>query len=103
MATYYVYILASRSRTLYTGVTNDLERRLYQHRNGDGSEFTSKYHTVRLVYFEFTSNVTSAIAREKQIKGWRREKKLALISAANPAWRDLSADWPTADSSLRSE
>ena len=103
MATYFVYILASRSRTLYTGVTKDLERRLYQHRAGEGSAFTSKYRNVRLVYFEWTANVWSAIAREKQIKGWRRDKKLALINAANPTWKDLSSGWQTADSSLRSE
>ena len=98
MATYYVYILASRSHTLYTCVTNDLERRLYQHRLGEGSAFTRKYRAHRLVYFESTPNVLSAIAREKEIKGWRREKKVKLIRTANPRWRDLSADWRTADS-----
>jgi putative endonuclease len=103
MRAYYVYILASRSRTLYVGVTNDLVRRLFQHRDATNSGFTRRYRINRLVYFETTPNVRSAIAREKQIKGWRREKKLALVNTANPTWSDLSEGWPTADSSLRSE
>ena len=92
MRQYYIYILASKSRTLYVGVTNDLERRIYEHRTGHCS-FTSKYRVRRLVYFEVTGNSMAAIAREKQIKAWRREKRLALISANNPAWDDLAAEW----------
>ena len=92
MRQYYVYILASRSRRLYTGVTNNLLRRIYRHKNGE-SEFTAKYRITRLVYFETTGEVMTAIAREKQIKGWTRGKKLALIRRANPSWDDLAADW----------
>ena len=86
---YYVYILASRSRTLYVGVTRDLVRRVLQHRNGEG-EFSSRYRVHRLVYYDATTDVRAAIEREKQIKGWRREKKAALISSLNPAWNDLA-------------
>jgi putative endonuclease len=89
MRTYYVYILASRSRSLYIGVTNNLVRRLRTHRDGQ-VHTTAKYRIVRLVYVETTGDVRAAIAREKQLKGWLRKKKLALISAANPAWDDLS-------------
>jgi putative endonuclease len=88
---YYVYILSSISRILYIGVTNDLERRLYQHRSGTGSKFASKYNVAQLVYFEDFSSITDAIAREKQLKGWVRRKKVALIEAANPEWEDLAA------------
>jgi len=104
MRRYWVYILASTSRTLYTGVSNDLMRRVHEHRAGTGSEFTSKYRITRLVHCEETNDVRAAIAREKQIKGWDRKKKVALIEAANPNWDDLAA-WhsDTADSSLRSE
>jgi len=90
---YYVYIVASKSRTLYVGVTNDLERRVYEHKKGLLPGFTSKYRASRLVYFESTENVESAIAREKQIKSWRREKKVTLIEANNATWEDLSAEW----------
>jgi putative endonuclease len=90
MKTYYVYILTNRSKTLYVGITNDLERRVAEHRHKIGSAFTRKYNIDRLVYFEETSNVEAAIAREKQIKGWRREKKIALVEAMNPDWQDLS-------------
>jgi putative endonuclease len=93
MRQFFVYILSSRSRTLYIGVTNDIGRRVDEHRRGVGSKFTSKYHVGRLVYVEVTPDVHSAIMREKQIKGWRREKKLALINAFNPAWEDLAAGW----------
>ncbi len=89
MPTYFVYIMASRSRTLYTGVTNDLERRVEQHKQGRVPGFTAKYHVNRLVYYEATPNVAAAIAREKQIKSWRREKKTALIEMMNPDWEDL--------------
>jgi putative endonuclease len=90
---YFVYVLANRSRTLYVGVTNDLTRRLYQHRHGAGSAFTSKYAVHRLVHVEHASNPRDAIAREKQIKSWSRRKKVALIEAANPDWADLAASW----------
>jgi putative endonuclease len=90
MHTYHVYILASKSRRLYIGVTNDLARRLQQHRTGL-IHTTAKYRVTRLVHAEPTDDVRAAIAREKQLKGWLRSKKLALISAANPTWDDL---WP---------
>ena len=89
MKTYYVYILTNYSKTLYVGVTNNLERRLTEHRNKTGTAFTHRYNINRLVYFEATSDIRAAIAREKQIKKWRREKKIALIEAMNPEWRDL--------------
>jgi len=101
---YYVYIMTNRSKTLYTGVTNDLRKRLYQHKNKLVPGFTSKYNITRLVYYEVTQDVESAIAREKQIKGWLRSKKIALVESVNPNWDDLSADWfEERDSSLRSE
>ena len=89
---YYVYILTNRSGTLYVGVTNDLERRMYEHKNKLVPGFTSKYNVTRLAHFEQTSEVESAIAREKQIKGWRRNKKVALIASSNPQWKDLSLE-----------
>ena len=92
MAYYYVYILANPSRTLYVGVTNDLERRVRQHRAGQ-SEFTARYNISRLVHYEVTNSVTIAIAREKEIKAWRREKKMALIEQSNAYWDDLAAEW----------
>jgi putative endonuclease len=104
MKRYWVSILASTSRMLYPGVTNDLLRRVHEHKFGNGSHFTSKYRISRLVRFEETNDFLAAIAREKQIKGWDRKKKVALIEATNPSWIDLAADWyDTADSSLRSE
>jgi putative endonuclease len=84
-------------------VTNNLERRLYEHKTKQLDGFTRKYNIDRLVYFEQTTDVLSAIAREKQIKNWNRSKKISLIESANPAWEDLSAEWYKADSSLRSE
>ncbi len=89
---YFVYILASVSRTLYTGVTHDLARRVSEHRLGLTPGFASKYRVNRLVYYEATSDVLSAIEREKHIKGWLRRKKLALIESVNPGWRDLFDD-----------
>ena len=95
---FYVYILASRQGTLYTGVTNDLMFRLHQHREGTGSAFTAKYRSRKLVYFEDADTAGVAITREKQIKGWRREKKVALIEAMNPGWKDLADElWPGAE------
>jgi putative endonuclease len=90
---YYVYILASRSRNLYAGVTNDLERRVYEHKQKLVPGFTAKYNIDRLVYFETTKDVDVAISREKQIKGWLRSRKIALIESVNPTWDDLSASW----------
>src|SRR5215469_14009909 len=91
--TYYVYIVASRSRVLYTGVTNDLERRVFEHKNKLTPGFTAKYNVDRLVYFEDTGDVLAAIAREKQLKRWLRARKVALIEATNPKWLDLSRGW----------
>ena len=93
MKHYYVYILANRSKMLYTGVTNNLQRRLSEHKQHLGTGFTSKYHVTRLVYFEETSDVRAAIEREKCIKGWLGAKKVALIESCNPDWRDLSEEW----------
>ena len=88
---YYVYILTNKHKTvLYTGVTNDLVRRVYEHKNhADPKSFTAKYKTDRLVYFEQTSDVRSAIEREKQIKSWLRDRKTDLIFQSNPHWLDL--------------
>jgi putative endonuclease len=91
--TYFVYIMTNRSKTLYTGVTNSLIRRVRQHKQGIGSGFTWKYKLDRLAYFERFEDVHRAIGREKQIKGWLRTKKIALIVSVNPAWRDLSLEW----------
>jgi putative endonuclease len=88
-----VYIMSNKSRTLYTGVTNDLERRVYEHKKKLVPGFTAKYKIDRLVYYEVTQDINAAISREKQIKGWLRAKKIALIESANPDWRDLSVDW----------
>jgi putative endonuclease len=86
---YYVYIMTNFSKTLYIGVTNNLIRRVWEHKQGLVSGFTHKYRVKQLVYFEQTSDINSAIAREKQLKGWRRSKKLALIEKVNPTWKDL--------------
>ncbi len=75
------------------GITNTLQRRMYEHQHHLGAGFTSRYHMTRLVYFEETSDVYAALAREKQIKGWVRAKKMALIESINPEWRDVSEDW----------
>jgi putative endonuclease len=93
MRHYCVYILASRSRRLYTGVTNNLLRRVLQHREKRRRSFTGRYDIVRLVYYECGSDISAAIAREKQIKGWSRRKKLALIELTNPEFRDLAERW----------
>jgi putative endonuclease len=89
---YTVYILASRAKTLYIGITNNLERRLTQHRTDDGRGFTHAYRVQRLVYYESCELVGDALRREKQLKGWTRARKVALIESVNPAWRDLAAD-----------
>ncbi|HXH01288.1 MAG TPA: GIY-YIG nuclease family protein [Xanthomonadaceae bacterium] len=90
---YHVYILASRSGALYVGVTNNLMRRLFEHRNTVVTSRTTRYRIHRLVHYETTEDIYAAIAREKQIKAWRREKKVALIRSANPAWDDLAVGW----------
>jgi len=91
--TFYVYTLASRSRVLYTGVTRDLLRRIHQHRLGLVPGFARWYHVNRLVYFEETTSARSAFERERQIKGWSREKKLRLIDSTNAGWLDLAVEW----------
>jgi len=90
---YYVYILTNRSKTLYTGVTSDLETRVFQHKHGLTSGFASRYKLDRLVYYERFGDICAAIAREKQIKGLLRLKKMALIVSMNPDWKDLSEGW----------
>ena len=90
---HYVYIVASRSRVLYIGSTTEIEIRMKQHREGRFGGFTKRYRCIRLVYFERFMNSANAVARERQLKGWTRAKKIALIEAINPAWEDLSADW----------
>ena len=92
MHDYFVYILATKSRRMYTGVTNDLERRVFQHRE-QLTGFTAKYRVVRLVYYEHHRNPYAAISREKEIKGWSRERKMDLVSRENPAWDDIAAQW----------
>jgi len=103
---YYVYIMASASGVLYTGSTSDLLRRVYQHKKGLLSRFTAGYAVNKLVYFEDTRNSRAAVEREREIKRWRREKKVALIEWRNPAWLDLAVDWfpriAEQDPSLRS-
>jgi putative endonuclease len=92
--TYYVYLITNwNNKVLYIGVTNNLERRIYQHRNKLIKGFTEKYNVNKLVYFEQTSDIESAITREKQIKHWRREKKNRLIESTNKEWQDLTKKW----------
>jgi putative endonuclease len=93
MKSYFVYIMASASRVLYTGVTSQIELRAWQHKHGRVPGFSVQYKTSELVHFECFGDVREAIAREKQIKGWLRAKKIALISSCNPKWKDLSARW----------
>ena len=94
MKQYVVYILANNPLgTLYVGVTNNLKRRMYEHRLGIVDGFTKKYNVDKLVYFEHITDVAVAIAREKQLKGWLRAKKNLLVSSMNPDWHDLSEDW----------
>ena len=93
MKQYYVYIMTNRSRTLYTGVTNNLRRRVFEHKHHLIDGFTKKYNITKLVYYEETNDIREAIAREKQIKGWLRKKKIAIIEAMNPEWEDLSEGW----------
>ncbi|HEX8210540.1 MAG TPA: GIY-YIG nuclease family protein [Longimicrobium sp.] len=93
---YFVYILASRSRTLYVGVTRDLTRRMYQHRQQPA--FTARYAVTRLVYFEHTNDIRAALEREKEIKGWKRARKLDPVKSLNPAWEELA---PTLEHGIR--
>jgi putative endonuclease len=93
MRTFYVYIMAGKYRTLYAGMTNDLERRVFEHKHKLTPGFTSKYNINRLVYIETFNHVRDAIRREKQIKGWLRARKVALIISSNPTWKDLSKGW----------
>ena len=91
---YYVYIMTNKyNNVVYTGVTNNLERRVYEHKNKLVEGFTKKYRVNKLVYFEETTDIKSAIAREKQIKGWKRYKKDQLVNSINPQWKDLSLEW----------
>lgn len=99
---YFVYILTNNSGTLYIGVTNNLQRRMYEHRQGIILGFTKKYRLTKLIFFEETNDVMSAITREKQLKGWTRRKKITLINSVNPQWKDLSAEFTELDPSLRS-
>ena len=101
MQQYYVYIMTSRNRTLYTGVTSDLLSRVYAHKQKLADGFTKKYNVSSLVFYETTNGVESAIAREKQIKNWRRSKKIALIESVNPDWKDLSLEWYGSNSQKR--
>jgi putative endonuclease len=94
--TLYVYIMASRSGTLYIGVTNDIARRTYEHKHGLVPGFTSKYKVHRLIYVERFDSAGEAIAREKQLKGWSRKRKIALIESLNPTMKDLSVQWLSA-------
>ena len=93
MKRYYVYIVASKSRAIYVGMTGFLMSRILQHKAGEGGTFTSKYHINRLVYYEVFEHVETAICRETEIKKWRGEKKVALIEKKNPTWEDFAADW----------
>ncbi len=90
---YYVYIMTNKSRTLYTGITNNLMRRVDEHKKKLVAGFTSRYNIQFLVYYESTPSIHEAILREKQIKGWLRVKKIALINSMNPEWKDLSEEW----------
>ena len=93
MRDYYVYIMSSQRRVLYVGVTNDLQRRVWEHKQKLVPGFTARYNVDRLVYYESTPSVVAAIAQEKQVKGWRRAKKTTLIESMNPEWKDLSEGW----------
>ena len=93
MKDFYVYIMASKSKTLYIGMTNDLQRRVYEHKHKLIEGFTSKYNIDQLVYFEMLPGAQSAITREKQLKTWLRIRKIELIESGNPYWSDLSTGW----------
>lgn len=93
MNQYYVYIMTNKSKTLYTGVTNNLKRRVFEHKNKLLPGFTAKYNITKLVYYEIFNDINQAITREKQIKGWLRQKKIDLIESLNSEWNDLSEGW----------
>ncbi|MEW6196182.1 MAG: GIY-YIG nuclease family protein [Bacteroidota bacterium] len=93
MDKYYVYIMSSKNKVLYAGMTNNLARRMYEHKNKMNVGFTAKYNVDRLVYFEEADTELKAKKREKQLKGWLREKKIKLIETKNPMWEDLSEPW----------
>ena len=93
MRDYFVYIMSNRTHMLYIGVTNNLERRVFEHKSKLVPGFTSHYNLNRLVYFEQTNDVGAAITREKELKGWRRDRKIVLIESVNPRWSDLSREW----------
>ena len=90
---YFTYVMANRSQTLYIGVTGDLLQRVFQHKWKEREGFTARYNCDRLVWFVRYQDIQKAIAREKELKGWRRSKKISLIESANPAWADLSRGW----------
>jgi putative endonuclease len=93
MKTYYVYIMTNHSGTLYTGMTNNLGQRIYEHKHKLVPGFASKYNITKLVYYEEGNDANAALAREKQIKSWLRSKKIELIESLNPEWQDLGLDW----------
>jgi putative endonuclease len=93
MKQYYVYIMTNQSKTLYVGITHNLTRRVHQHKSGAIPGFTQKYKIKKLVYFEVTTDIQEALKREKQLKGWLRSKKIALIETLNPQWKNLSDDF----------
>ena len=90
---YFVYMMSNRSKTLYAGVTNNLIRRVREHKDARASDFTTRYKLDRLVHFERFEDIRNAIEREKEIKGWLRIKKISLVVSVNPSWADLSAEW----------
>ena len=96
MKTYYVYIMTNHAGTLYTDMTNNLEHRVYEHKHKQVPGFASKYNVTKLVYYEEENDANAALAREKEIKGWLRAKKIALIESLNPEWKDLSLGWEMA-------
>ena len=91
--TYYIYLLSNTSKMIYIGVTNDLERRVFEHKSKLRDGFTNKYNLTQLVYFEETDDIGRALEREQQLKRWRREKKVSLITSVNPKWEDLAEHW----------
>ncbi len=93
MKRYYVYVVSSRSGTLYIGMSNNIERRMWEHKSGEFEGFATKYGCDRLVYYESFDDVRKAIDREKQLKGWVRRKKIELIESVNPRWQDLAEKW----------
>ena len=104
MNQYFVYVLTNKTnKVLYVGVTNNLEKRMYEHKNKMVDGFSKKYNLTKLVYFEETSDALSAIEREKQLKNWHREWKMNLINRFNPDWRDLSVEGEETDAELSSE